>query len=30
MLAGFALIAVVLVGVDGWLGRHEAEEAAEA
>jgi hypothetical protein len=28
MLAGFALLAVVLIAVDGWLGRHEAEEAA--
>jgi len=30
MLAGFALMAVLLIWVDGWLGRHEAEEAAEA
>jgi hypothetical protein len=30
MLTGFALMAVLLIWVDGWLGRHEAEEAAEA
>jgi hypothetical protein len=29
MLAGFAVLAVILIWVDGWLGRHEAEEAAE-
>jgi hypothetical protein len=30
MLVGFALVAVLLVWVDGWLGRHEAEEAEKA
>jgi len=29
MLAGFAVLAAILIWVDGWLGRHEAEEAAE-
>jgi hypothetical protein len=28
MVAGFAVLAAILIWVDGWLGRHEAEEAA--
>ncbi|HMI39899.1 MAG TPA: Pr6Pr family membrane protein [Sphingomicrobium sp.] len=29
LVGSFAVIAAVLLVVDGWLGRHEAEEAAE-